>query len=1072
MESEDQMAPSGFGDDATSIVDEELLAEIRAEVARRAQATGTDATNAPSADPSPYRHEAESVVAADHGDLEAPLVEGYGALREIGRGGFSRVYEALQFNFERWVAVKVLNETLGGEDEAAEFERECRLMGVLSRHPNIVTVLESTFTAEGLPCIAMELFPDGSYLDVLQATGPLGLEELLSVAVSISGALATAHRQGVVHGDIKPQNIFRSEFGAALGDFGIASLVNHGFGPAKTRLSLYYAAPEVIQRGASALSPFSDQYSLAATLYTLATGERPFHADETHSTRELIVEALTAPVPRLGDEFSAKLADALQQAMDHEPGLRHRDMRTFAAAIGEVEAELGYRPTELRIITSSGRYAAQIPGQSSRDLSISRDAERATPDRTGPHATGPRDLSADLGNTTIVRPPLPAAQPPQQPPPKSTRGRRTRRILIATAAIVLLAAGGAAAFLALGDSREDQSPVISDPEPSAGDVSELPVAEVSEPQPEPQPEAPPAALGEIRVDGQRNGFVVRWETAPDANPPILFYRVQWRGSDQSFSEAQEMLVDPDQTSAVIDSLASDTEYTVRVAAENAQGAGGWTESGGFTVPDGVPDPPTLRVSPLEEGLAVEWNEPWDGGWPITAYVVEWEDSGGKIQEFRYAALSSSAEILDLIGGEAYRVRVAAENENGRGGWVEETAIAAVSVPAVPGGLAVVESYRGLRVTWEDPPAGGPRITEYRVELSDPDSSSIREVSVSPDDRSADFTDLASGKLHEVLLYAVNGDALSEPALADGVPLDRIAFVSDFEGVDAIYYANVTRRDDHIAMVDHVRVTDSDIREREGSPSWSPDGKWIAFQRRHPDDTHWQIFIKNLESGSERQLICGRDNGWSPSWSPDGLTIAFTRGSRGNDIWTMNVETGESQSLKDVYDKDDAYPSWAPDGNTLAFARKDYIAWRSSRWNPREIRILTGIGAELGVEWLTKGYEDGDYNSPMWLPSGDEIAYSIRLRNSNNRHIDVMDIHGTKLRQLTTGESHDSEPDWSHDGELIAFARVVGDSRDLYVVNSAGGEPAPLLENGAFDYWAPSWSPSGDVSVDPTFDCGS
>ena len=606
---------------------------------------------------------------------------------------------------------------------------------------------------------------------------------------------------------------------------------------------------------------------------------------------------------------------------------------------------------------------------------------------------------------------------------------------------------------------------------------EPPAGDVAEPPPEPAPEVPPGTLGEIRVDGRRNGFVVRWEEAPDANPPILYYRVQWRGSDQLFSEAREMLVDSDETSAAITGLASDTEYTVRVAAENAQGAGGWTESEGVTVPDGVPDPPAIHVSPLEEGLAFEWDEPWDGGWPITGYVVEWEDSSGRIEDLRYSPLSSSAAILGLVGGEAYRVRVAAENENGRGGWVEETAIAAVPVPAAPGGLAVVESYRSLQVTWEDPPAGGPQITGYLVDLFDPRSSARWETNVSPDDRSADFTELMSGRLYEVRLYAVNGDVLSEPVLADGVPLDRIAFVSDHEGRDAIYYADSRVQGDDIVVSGLVRVTDNGARLREGSPSWSPDGSWIAFHRRHPEGSHWQPFVKNVATGEERQLVCGRDNGWGPIWSPDGRFIAYARGSGGNDIWMINIETGEARSLKDKYDADDAYLSWSPDGDAIAFARRDHNPNRSSWYNsrsPREVRILTGIApeaTELGVSLLTGGYAEGHYSTPEWSPEGNEIAYSVSLPGSQYRHIDVMDGDGNRLRRLTS-EHHDDDPSWSSNGKWIAFARGSEGSRSVYVVNSSGGESMQLLGFPGNDSWAPSWAPNSDVAVNPTFDCRS
>ena len=316
-----------------------------------------------------------------------PTIDGYGALREIGRGGFSRVYEGLQFEFQRWVAIKVIDETLESDEEIADFERECRLAGVLSRHPNIVTVFASAFTSENRPCIVMELFPHGSYLNILHRIGPLGLEELLPLAVRISGALATAHRQGMVHGDVKPQNIFRSEFGnAALGDFGIATLMHQHAGAAKTRLSLYYAAPELIESGVSAASPFADQYSLATTIYTLATGLRPFQSETGDTTGQLLSRMLSEPAPRLGEQFPKALDDVLWQAMAREPQDRHRDVVAFAAAIAKVEQELGFKPTEIPITRDAGRYVGHTPGPDRRQsttASRSQDSPATPTPQTG-----------------------------------------------------------------------------------------------------------------------------------------------------------------------------------------------------------------------------------------------------------------------------------------------------------------------------------------------------------------------------------------------------------------------------------------------------------------------------------------------------------------------------------------------------------------------------------------------------------------------------------------------------------------------------------------------------------------
>ena len=974
-----------------------------------------------------------------------PVVEGYGALREIGRGGFSRVYEALQFDFDRWVALKVLNETLDG-DEIAEFERECRLMGVLSRHPNIVTVLNSAFTEEGLPCISMELFANGSYLDVIQDSGPLGLEELFSVAVSISGALATAHRQGVVHGDVKPQNIFRSELGAALGDFGIASLINQGLGPAKTRLSLYYAAPEVIERGAAALSPFSDQYSLAATLYTLATGERPFEASDSGSTRELLIEALTAPIPRLGKDFPAALDDALHTAMTREPALRHRDMRTFAAAVSEVEAEFGYRPTEMRILTGSGRYAAQVPGQSaSRDLSQSGDHPRTGPSdaprsgtasgpRTGPPSrTESRDVSVDYDDATIVRPAAPVSPaPPQAPQADPPAGNRRKWMLIAVAALVLAGAVGVAAYLRDRDSQ--QADANGGLEAAAGE---------------------PADVEDVEDAAKEDAAIAEAEAAAVAE------------LEQRLAEAEEALTAALADDGVDPAVVAELEQRLAEAEEALEG----------TVPDGLPGQPELRISSIEEGLDVAWSEPSDGGWPITEYLLEWEDSAGEIRELKYAASSSTAQIPDLVGGATYLVRVAAKNANGIGEWDKGTAVAGLPAPAVPVGLTVWELHGALVASWEDPPADSPPVTEYRVELRS-GGSSPEARSVSPDDRAAEFPGLVSGRLYDVRLAAVNGDVPSEPAPAQGVPLYRLALVSAHEGREAIYYVDVRVYGDAVeAPYGLVGVTDSSAYLREGSPGWSPDGSWIAFNRTHPAGTHWRIFATNIATGEERQLMCGGDNGWGPSWSPDGGLIAFARGEGGNDIWKIDIGTGKARSLKNLRDADDAFLSWAPDGEAVAFARRDHDPRRSDRANernPREIRVLTDVHSEeknLPVSLLTEDYEDGDYTTPDWSPDGEEIAYSVSLSDSENRQIGVMDRDGNWLRHLTSGH-YDNDPSWSPDGRWVAFVRGLEGARSIYVIDTAGGEPMRLMGLPGNDHWAPSWAPDSDVVVDPTFDCRS
>ena len=337
----------GFDDEATFNVDDDLLNEVRAEAVRRAAQSEEDAS-----------------VADD-----VPAIDGYRELREIGRGGFSRVYEALQVEFDRWVAIKVLNDPIIDSGHIAEFERECRLMGNLSRHPNIVSVHTSVFTRDRRPCIVMELFSHGSYQNILSHTGPLALEELLSLSVLMAGALATAHQRGVIHGDVKPQNIFRSEFNTpALGDFGIAALADTVGDSDKLRASAHYAAPELLEQGPSASSPAADQYSLAATVYTLATGQRPHASSSGQSTQELLQRVMTEPPPRLEAGYPDTFATTLHKAMAHEPQQRHRDLVAFAAAIARTQQELGYQPTDIPIGTQQSRYVAATPQQTPSQL--------------------------------------------------------------------------------------------------------------------------------------------------------------------------------------------------------------------------------------------------------------------------------------------------------------------------------------------------------------------------------------------------------------------------------------------------------------------------------------------------------------------------------------------------------------------------------------------------------------------------------------------------------------------------------------------------------------------------------
>ncbi|MBV9131954.1 MAG: serine/threonine protein kinase, partial [Chloroflexi bacterium] len=191
----------------------------------------------------------------------------YRLISEIARGGMAVVWRAEDTLLDRQVAVKVLHPQFAGDPEFLErFRREARAAARLS-HPNIVPIYDVGEDG-GIPYIVMELVEGGNLKDRIRAAAPLPDAEIRSIGATLAATLDYAHHKGIIHRDVKPQNVLLGEDGRArLTDFGIAqAMASSGLTRTGAVMgSVHYIAPELV-RGRTAL-PQSDVYSLGALLY-------------------------------------------------------------------------------------------------------------------------------------------------------------------------------------------------------------------------------------------------------------------------------------------------------------------------------------------------------------------------------------------------------------------------------------------------------------------------------------------------------------------------------------------------------------------------------------------------------------------------------------------------------------------------------------------------------------------------------------------------------------------------------------------------------------------------------------
>ena len=306
-------------------------------------------------------------------------IDGYEQAVEVGRGGFSVVYRARQPAFQRYVAIKILSVVL---DDARidRFRRECEAIGSLSGHPNIVTVYDSGRLANGRPYLVMELLP--SSLGERLGQGRLGWVEVVEIGIKLAGALESAHRVGVLHRDVKPENVLVSRYGDyKLGDFGLASIEGRTQSqPGVVAATWVHAPPEVL--GGKRRTARSDVYSLASTLFTLVAGS-PAHARPSDDDLMAVLARIASdPVPDLRPGVPDRLACAVEQGMAKDPSQRQGTADELGRQLQAVQRAAGQPVTALPLERDRPR------GQPTVDKVVAENAPALAPPTRRNRRTG------------------------------------------------------------------------------------------------------------------------------------------------------------------------------------------------------------------------------------------------------------------------------------------------------------------------------------------------------------------------------------------------------------------------------------------------------------------------------------------------------------------------------------------------------------------------------------------------------------------------------------------------------------------------------------------------------------
>jgi serine/threonine-protein kinase len=432
------------------------------------------------------------------------LGDRYELQEPIGRGGMATIYRADDLRMGRPVAIKILREVYSSDPKfVTRFQREARAASLL-QHPNIVQVYDYGQSGESY-YIVMEFVEGTDLRTYLKRNGRLNNERAVVIAHDVALGLGAAHKRGIVHRDVKPQNIMLNDDDLVkLTDFGIASVYKDVGAERLTTTGMtlgtvQYYAPEQAQ--GEVVTPAADVYSLGIVMYEMLAGRPPFDGDTPVAVAMAHIQDLPEPPSRFNPSIAPALEQIILRCLEKDPRDRYRDGDSLAYALENFERRGGSRasaapaarmgapmslPSDPRPLPGHG--LAQYGGPA-----VASGPGRGAPMNSGPiggrrnfsggPASGPRGVYDAPGLSTrpygpaggtVPRAPTtgrPSAPPGLPPRPEDEGRRRTGPIVaVAVSAVVLLLGLSCALVFSLTGAWNGLTSFFAGPTPTATQV--------------------------------------------------------------------------------------------------------------------------------------------------------------------------------------------------------------------------------------------------------------------------------------------------------------------------------------------------------------------------------------------------------------------------------------------------------------------------------------------------------------------------------------------------------------------------------------------------------------------------